>query len=99
MSRASSSRVAMESSRPRMVVEEIAMRPVRPPRIAAIGASSTGGRSTASPGSAVRKPFTQFTSANRRTTWRKASTMPISSTPMISAFNPGLAMNATPICL
>ena len=45
-----------------MVCAEIAMRPMRSPRIAAIGASSTGGRSTARPGSASRKPLTQVTS-------------------------------------
>ena len=43
------------------------------PRIAAIGASSTGGRSTARPGSARRKPLTQATSGNSRITWRNAS--------------------------
>ena len=40
-------------------VDEIDMRPMRSPRSAAIGASSTGGRSTARPGSARRKPLTQ----------------------------------------
>ena len=41
------------------------MRPTRSPRIAAIGASSTGGRSTARPGSARRKPLTQATSGKQ----------------------------------
>ena len=81
-----------------MVGGEIAMRPTRSPRIAAIGASSTGGRATARPGSARRKPLTQATSGNRRITCRNASRMPISSTPMISALRPGLAMKATMIC-
>ncbi len=45
-----------------MVCADIAMRPMRSPRIAAIGASSTGGRSTAMPGSARRKLLTQATS-------------------------------------
>ena len=63
-----------------MVVGEIAMRPARSPRIVAIGASSTGGRATARPGSARRKLFTQATSGNRRITCRNASRMPITST-------------------
>src|SRR5688500_14055368 len=99
MSRASSRRVAMESIKPRMVVGEIAVRPARSPRMVAIGASSTGGRATARPGSARRKPFTHLTSGNRRITWRNESRMPITSTAMISALRPGLAMKATTICL
>ena len=75
------------------------MRPMRSPRMAAIGASSTGGRSTASPGSASRNPLTQFTSGNRRVTCRNESAMPMRSTPMISALRPGLARNAVQICL
>ena len=63
-----------------------------------MGASSTGGRSTARPGSASRKPLTQLTSGNSRMTCRKASTMPMSSTPMISALSPGLARKAAQIC-
>ena len=49
---------AEQSSKPCMVCEEIDIRPARSPRIAAIGASKTGGRSTASPGSARRKLLT-----------------------------------------
>ncbi len=51
---------------PRIICVDIAMRPVRSRRIAAIGASKTGGRSTVMPGSASRNPFTQATSRNRR---------------------------------
>ena len=49
----------MELRMPRINCDDIAMRPMRLPRIAAIGASSTGGRSTARPGSARRKLLTQ----------------------------------------
>src|SRR2546423_10457267 len=99
MSRASSRRVAIESIKPRIVVGEIAVRPARSPKMVAIGASSTGGRATASPGSARRKPFTHRTSGNSRMTWRNESRIPITSTAMMSAFRPGLAMKATTICL
>src|SRR4051794_28811455 len=99
MSRASSSRVAIESRMPRINCADIAMRPTRLPRIAAIGASSTGGRSTARPGSARRKLLTQAISGRSRTTWRNDRMMPIASTPRISALRPGLARNATWICL
>ena len=44
-----------------------------------MGASRTGGRSTASPGSARRKPLTQLISRNSRPTCRNASAMPIST--------------------
>ena len=73
------------------------MRPMRSRRIAAIGASSTGARSTARPGSARRKLLTQAISGNSRSTWRNESRMPISSTPMIRALSPGLARNAAQI--
>jgi hypothetical protein len=73
------------------------MRPMRSRRIAAIGASSTGARSTARPGSARRKLLTQAISGNSRSTWRNASRMPIKSTPMIRALSPGLARNAAQI--
>src|SRR6266852_1127510 len=99
MSRASSKRAAIESRMPRIICAEIAMRPMRSRSRTAIGASSTGGRSTARPGSATRKPFTQLTSGNRRRTWRNASAIPMASTPMISALSPGLARNAVQICL
>src|SRR6516162_9901836 len=98
MSRASSSRAAMESRMPRISCEEIAIRPIRSPRRAAMGASGTGGRSTASPGSASRKPLTQLTSGNSRITCRKASAIPIRRTPIMSALRPGLARNAVQIC-
>ena len=42
-----------------MVCVEIAMRPMRSPRSVAIGASSTGARSTSMPGSATRNVLTQ----------------------------------------
>src|SRR6266536_1726170 len=88
----------MESSRLRMIVGEIAIRPVvRSPRIDAIGASSVGGRANASPGSASRNPLTQATSGNSRITCRYAIRMPTSSTQMMSAFKPGLARNAVEI--
>ena len=64
-----------------------------------MGASNTGGRSTASPGSASRKPLTQSISGNRRMTCRKASAMPMASTAMINALSPGLARKAAQICL
>src|SRR5438874_2030997 len=62
---------------PRIICAEIAMRPMRSPKIAAIGASSTGGRSTASPGSSRRNPLPQFPSGNSRSTCRKASRLPL----------------------
>src|SRR5262245_1211039 len=99
MSRASSRRVAIESRMPRIICDEMAMRPMRSPSSTAIGASSTGGRSTARPGSASRKPFTQLTSGNSRITCRNASAIPISSTRMMRVLSPGLARNAIQICL
>src|SRR5262245_33782150 len=99
MSRASSNLAAIESRMLRIICDEIAMRPMRSRRMTAIGASSTGGRSTARPGSASRKLFTQLISGKRRVTCRNASAMPMASTPMISALSPGLARNATQICL
>jgi hypothetical protein len=82
-----------------MICAEIAMRPTRSPRIVAIGASSTGGRATARPGSAMRKPLTQLTSGNRRMTCRNANATPISATRMMTEFSPGLARNAAHTCL
>jgi len=52
----------------RIVSDEIVIRPVRSRRIAAIGASSTGGRTTVMPGSARRNSLTQVTSGNSRIT-------------------------------
>src|SRR6478752_589173 len=98
MSRASSSRAAIESRMPRIICEEIAMRPMRSRSNTAMGASNTGGRSTASPGSANRKPLTQSISGNRRMTCRKANAMPMASTAMINALSPGLARKAAQIC-
>ena len=97
-SRASSSRVAIELVRLRMVCGEIAVRLPPSPRIAAIGASKTGARPRASPGSARRNPLTQAISGNSRRTCRNDSRMPTTSTPMISALRPGLARNAVQIC-
>src|SRR5262245_53033817 len=99
MSRASSSLAAIESRMPRIICAEIAMRPMRSRSSTAIGASRTGGRSTARPGSARRNPFTQSISGNKRMTCRKASAMPIRSIAMISALSPGLARNAPQISL
>ena len=42
-----------------MVCVDMAMRPMRSPSSVAIGASSTGVRSTSIPGSAMRKVLTQ----------------------------------------
>ena len=70
---------------------------MRSPRMTAMGASKEGERSTARPGSASRNPFTQATSGNSRRTWRNDRRMPITSTPMISPFKPGLARNAAQI--
>ena len=78
-----------------MVCVEIAIRPMRSPSSVAIGASSTGARSTSTPGSATRKVLTQRISGNRRSTWRKARTMPISSTATMTPFRPGLERKAS----
>ena len=82
-----------------IICDDIAILPTRSPSRTAMGASSTGGRSSARPGSARRKLLTQLTSGKSRMTCRKASAIPMSRTPMIRAFKPGLAMNATSICL
>ena len=74
------------------------MRPMRSPRIAAIGASSTGGRVDRDAGIGEAEAVDPATSGNSRITWRNASKMPISSTPMIRALRAGLARNATQIC-
>src|SRR5262249_30344980 len=84
---------------PRITCAEIAMRPTRSRSSTAIGASSTGGRSTARPGSASLNPFTQSISGNRRITCRKASAMPKASTKMITPLRTALARNAVQICL
>src|SRR5215467_6668706 len=84
---------------PRITWAEIAMRPTRSRSSTAIGASSTGGRSTARPGSASLNPFTQSISGNRRITCRKASAMPKASTKMITPLRTALARKAVQICL
>ena len=90
--------MAIESKMPRMVGDEIVMRPVRSRRIAAIGASNTGGRVTVMPGSASRNSLTHATSGNSRITCRNDSRIPISRTPMIKALSGGLALKALQIC-
>jgi hypothetical protein len=95
MSRASSSRLASESRKARMVCAEMATRPLRsPPRIAAIGASKVGARAARGAGSARRKLLTQETSGNSRMTRWNESTMPMRRTPTINPLSHGLAMNA-----
>ena len=74
-----------------MVCVEIDMRPMRSPRMAAMGASRTGARSISIERSALRKPLTQRISGKIRMTWRKASRMPMNSTPMMTPFRAGLA--------
>ena len=74
-----------------MVWVEIAIRPMRSPSSVAIGASSTGGRSTSMPGSAMRKVLTHLISGNSRSTCRKERRMPMIRTATMTPFRPGLA--------
>ena len=63
-------REEIESRIERIVVAESAACPCRRRRSVAMGASITGGRSTVSPGSEMRKLFTQRISGySRKTCW------------------------------
>ncbi len=77
-----------------MVTVEIAIWPLRAPSMVAMGASSTGGFSTAMPGSARRKVLTQRASRKRRITCRNDRTTPMRPTATITPLRPGLAMKA-----
>jgi len=76
------------------------MRPMRSPRIAAIGRQQHRRALDRKPrvGQAgIRSP--NLTSGNSRSTCRKASAMPVMSTPNDERIEAGMARNATQICL